>query len=96
LDDIWTLLPTILQLEYGINAVEEFTRDWYWYTMDHDGYLGHFTRAGMRALPQSVKNDLDAAELIARYFFEQATCQWRLGHFVRKQKGAAEDGKARV
>ena len=63
-----------------INAVEEFKRDWDWYTMDHDGYLGHFTSAGMRALPRSVKNDLDAAELIVRYFFEQAPARggWSL------------------
>jgi len=34
----------------------------------------------MRALPQSVKNGLDAAELIARYFFEQAPARggWSL------------------
>src|SRR5215472_18269940 len=63
-----------------ISAVEEFTRDWDWCAMDHDGYLGHFTSAGMRALPQSVKNGLDAAELIARYFFEQAPARggWSL------------------
>src|SRR5215472_18700021 len=63
-----------------INAVEEFMRDWDWYAMDRDGYLGHFTSAGMRALPQSVKSDLDAAELIARYFFEQAPARggWSL------------------
>ena len=56
-----------------IDDAEEFTRDWDWYAVDQDGYLGHFTSAGTRTLPKSVKNDWYAAELVARYFFEQ--CQ---------------------
>ena len=79
-----------------INAVEEFMRDWDWYTMDHDGYLGHFTSAGMRALPQSVKNDLDAAELIARYFFEQAPAKGGLVTSCGSRKGLRRMGKGRV
>ena len=38
-----------------IDDVEEFTRDWDWYAVDQGGYLGHFTSAGMRALPKSIK-----------------------------------------
>ena len=55
-----------------IDDAEEFTRGWDWYAVRQDGYLGHFTGARMRTLPKSVKNDREAAELVARYFFEKA------------------------
>ena len=55
-----------------IDEQEEFTRDWDWYAVDQDGRVGHFTSAGMRVLPKSVKQDRETTELIARYFFEQA------------------------
>ena len=55
-----------------IDEQEEFTRDWDWYAVDQDGHIGHFTSAGMRALPKSVKQDRETTEIIARYFFEQA------------------------
>lgn len=55
-----------------IRDEEEFTRDWDWYAVDQDGHIGHFTSAGTRTLPKSVKNDREATETIARYFFEQA------------------------
>jgi hypothetical protein len=55
-----------------IDEQEEFTRDWDWYAIDQDGHIGHFTSAGMRALPMSVKRDREATEMIERYFFEQA------------------------
>lgn len=70
-----------------IDVEQEFTRDWDWYAVDQDGHLGHFTSAGLRTLPKSVKNDREAAELIARYFFEQApaTGGWSLRAKRRKQ-----------
>ena len=55
-----------------IDVQEEFTRDWDWYAVDQDGRIGHFTSAGLRVLPKSVKQDRETTELIARYFFEQA------------------------
>jgi hypothetical protein len=55
-----------------IDEQEEFTRDWDWYAVDQDGHIGHFTSAGMRLLPKSVKQDRETTEAIARYFFEQA------------------------
>ena len=54
-----------------IDEQEEFTRDWDWYAVDQDGRIGHFTSAGMRVLPKSVRQDRETTELIARYFFEQ-------------------------
>ena len=57
-----------MTIEYS----EEFTRDWDWYAVDQDGYVGHFTSAGMRTLPKSVKKSREATELVAKYFFEQA------------------------
>ena len=55
-----------------IDEQEEFTRDWDWYAVDQDEHIGHFTSAGMRVLPRSVKQDRETTEIIARYFFEQA------------------------
>jgi hypothetical protein len=55
-----------------IGNEEEFTRDWDWYAVDQDGHIGHFTSAGMRTLPESVKNDRETTEVIAQYFFEEA------------------------
>jgi hypothetical protein len=55
-----------------ITEREEFSRDWDWYAVDQDGHLGHFTSAGMRVLPKSVREDREAIERIEHYFFEQA------------------------
>jgi len=55
-----------------IEHSEELTRDWDWYAVDQDGYVGHFTSAGMRRLPKSVKSNREWAELVAKYFFEEA------------------------
>src|SRR5215469_184191 len=75
-----------------IDDVEEFTRDWDWYAVDQGGYLGHFTSAGMRALPKSIKNDREAAQLIAQYFFEQApvTGGWSVSSEAEKEAGGSK------
>jgi hypothetical protein len=75
-----------------IDDAEEFTRDWDWYVVDQDGHIGHFTNAGMRTLPKSVKNDREATELIARYFFEQApvTGGWSVRAAAEKDCGGWE------
>ena len=75
-----------------IEYAEEFTRDWDWYAVDQDGYIGHFTSAGMRTLPKSVKNDREATELIAKYFFEQAPVKggWSLRAEAEKDCGGWE------
>ncbi len=46
--------------------------DWDWYAVDEEGCIGHFTSAGMRELPRSVKRDREVVDLIRSYFFEQA------------------------
>jgi hypothetical protein len=52
-----------------IDANTEQDRDWDWYASDANGQIAHFTSAGLRALPASVKRSTEAAlELIA--FFE--------------------------
>ena len=55
-----------------IDTAEEFTRDWDWYASDKEGNIGHFTSAGLRALPRSVKQDRKAAERLTQYFFNEA------------------------
>jgi hypothetical protein len=47
---------------------EEFTRDWDWYAADSKGLIGHFTSAGFRQLPSSIRADLEATEACLEYF----------------------------
>jgi len=55
-----------------IDAAEEAARDWDWFAVDPQGRLGHFTTAGMRPLPKTVKQDREAALKLIDYFFEKA------------------------
>ncbi|HLJ88967.1 MAG TPA: hypothetical protein VKZ53_19260 [Candidatus Angelobacter sp.] len=54
-----------------INEIEEFTRDWDWFAVDPEGRIAHFTTAGQRALPRSVKQDQEAALKLIDYFFQE-------------------------
>jgi hypothetical protein len=47
---------------------EEFSKDWDWFAADLEDHIGHFTSAGMRRLPRSVKDNASAAELVANFF----------------------------
>ena len=51
-----------------ISTSEEFTKDWDWFAVDTTGSIGHFTSAGLRALPKSVKGNADAVAKLAQYF----------------------------
>lgn len=51
-----------------IDAIEESERDWDWFAVDAEGKIGHFTTAGMRALPRTVKLDREAALGLIDYF----------------------------
>jgi hypothetical protein len=53
-----------------IEESEEFSRDWDWYAVDEDGKIGHFTTAGLRPLPETVRDDRDAAEKLILHFEE--------------------------
>jgi len=52
-----------------ISVSEEFTKDWDWFAVDQTGSVGHFTSAGLRALPRSVKSNVDAVVKLVQYFF---------------------------
>ena len=54
-----------------IETAEELTRDWDWYACDQEGNIGHFTTAGLRALPHSIKQDRNALERVDRYLSEE-------------------------
>ena len=54
----------------SIDESEEFSRDWDWYAVDQDGNIGHFTTAGLRPLPETVRDDRDAAEKLIQHFEE--------------------------
>jgi hypothetical protein len=54
-----------------IEAGEELTRDWDWYACDKEGNIGHFTTAGLRSLPRSVRQNQKALERIERYLCEE-------------------------
>lgn len=47
---------------------EETTRDWDWFAVDPEGFIGHFTTAGFRRLPESVRADWDRAEELIQFF----------------------------
>ncbi len=51
-----------------ISDVDEFTRDWDWFAVDPSGAIGHFTSAGMRKLPRTVKADNASALRLIEYF----------------------------
>ena len=80
-----------------IETAEELTRDWDWYACDQEGNIGHFTTAGLRALPHSVKQDRDALERVNRYFSEEreewTECSIRAG--AETDAGGWKDGVAR-
>ena len=68
-----------------IDQQEEFTRDWDWYAVDQDGHVGHFTTAGFRALPKSVRQDREAAEALSGYFFASGACERRFLYSARSR-----------
>jgi hypothetical protein len=55
-----------------ISPIEESDRDWDWFAVDPAGAVGHFTTAGMRVLPKTVRQDKEAALHLIDYFFEKA------------------------
>jgi len=61
---------------------EEFTRDWDWYAVDSLGLLGHFTSAGFRRLPESVRADLEGTEACLEYFDRGTNV--RCGYTIRE------------
>jgi hypothetical protein len=81
-----------------IDTEEEFTRDWDWYAVDQNGCIGHFTSAGFRALPKSVKQDRERTKKIGYYFFEEAPVisEWSVrAHAEVDCGGWAKPGKDR-
>jgi hypothetical protein len=73
-----------------IDDAEEFTRDWDWYVVDQGTHWPLHQRR--HEDPKSVKNDLEATELIARYFFEHApvTGGWSVRAAAEKDCGGWE------
>jgi hypothetical protein len=56
----------------AISVDEQHDRDWDWYAVDHAGMIGHFTTAGIRALPKTVQCDRDATLSLIHYFDVEA------------------------
>lgn len=81
----------------GIEVTEELARDWDWYACDQVGSIAHFTTAGLRRLPCSVKLNLDDLERIARYLCEdrQAWSDYTVRVGVEKDAGGWKDAVAR-
>ena len=79
-----------------ISDEEEFSGDWDWYAVDEYGAIGHFTTAGFRRLPPTIKEDFDGAEKCTRYFFDEARV--RTAYSVNDEvnaDGAFQDDKER-
>ncbi len=72
-----------------IEAADEFTRDWDWYACDQVGNIAHFTTAGLRSLPRSVKLSSDALERITHYLGEEreAWSEWSIRPGVEAEVG---------
>ena len=51
-----------------IDANSERGRDWDWYASDAKGHIAHFTSAGLRALPASVKQSAETALALTAFF----------------------------
>jgi hypothetical protein len=66
-----------------IDPLEERDRDWDWFAVDPEGKIGHFTTAGIRELPKTVKQDKEAALKLIHYFFE--TAHKAVGYTVRPE-----------
>ncbi len=61
-----------MDMSERITAEYEFTIDWNWFAVDQSGRVGHFTSAGMRQLPSSVRENKADAESLQQHFFERA------------------------
>lgn len=81
----------------AIDAIEERDRDWDWFAVDPQGKIGHFTTAGIRELPKTVKQDEEAALKLIHYFFEtaQKTVAYTVRPEVQNDAGARKDESAR-
>jgi hypothetical protein len=55
-----------------IDEIDEADQDWDWFAVDPEGRLGHFTTAGQIPLPETVKQDKEAALRLIEYFFKEA------------------------
>lgn len=54
-----------------IETDEELSLDWDWFACDENGHIGHFTTAGFRSLPSSVKNDREAVIELTKHLLER-------------------------
>ncbi len=73
----------------AIDDIEEFDRDWDWFAVGHDGTIAHFTTAGIRPLPISVKSDRESALRLIEYFFEEAP---KTREYVIEREGERNSG----
>ncbi len=52
----------------AISEDDERSIDWDWFAVDESGHIGHFTTAGLRLLPRSVKADEARAKSLLDFF----------------------------
>jgi hypothetical protein len=66
-----------------IESAEDLVVDWAWFACDEAGNIAHFTTAGLRDLPHSVKQDREALEYLEHYLLEDreewSECSIRAG-----------------
>jgi hypothetical protein len=69
---------------------EAFTMDWDWFAADEDGRVGHFTTAGMRPLPESLRGSRETLDLLSEYFEKRAAIRGGavLTPGLEKERGA--------
>ena len=81
----------------SISSIEESDRDWDWYASDPDAMVGHFTTAGIRGLPRTVRQDREAAFRLIHYFDVEApkSAAYVVRPEVEMDVGGWKDAKAR-
>ena len=55
-----------------ISEDDVYGMDWDWFASDRDGHVAHFTTAGMRPLPESVRSSREQLEQLSSYFTDRA------------------------
>ena len=80
-----------------IDETEEYGRDWDWFAVDREGFVGHFTSGGVRRLPNSVRQDRERVEFLDHYFSEEAPAigGWFPAPNVEDEVGPFKDEAAR-
>lgn len=79
-----------------IDTDQEFIFDWDWYAYDLQGNIGHFTTAGLRSFPRSVRQDREALKQLHEYLATLVTkARVSIAAPAGVESGRSRDARAR-